>query len=341
MRKIVVLFLVLWMAAGCRSGVQQAHSGMQHVFRIGYQKGGALHLLRLTGDLDRRLAKEGVQVEWLSFPSAPPMLEAIGVGSLDMGSGGDAPVVFAQAAGYPIALIANMPPGDNNSRAVIVPKESPVRSLAGLRGRRIAISKGTGTHNYLIQVLDRAGVAYSSIEPVYLAPPDAQAAFNAGKVDAWAAWDPYLTVARQKSNARVIVNGGGIISAGGFYFSSRSFAQGHPDWIKTALEEIDKAGIWLWHHPHEAAEKLAPQVGVDVATLEALNRNAARGERYVGFRPVDAEVILAQQTIADNFYRIGLLPKRVDVRETLLTPQEYAALLPARRTDTQHVARTP
>ena len=311
--------------AGGKSGAAEGPK----VFRIGYQKGGALQLLRVNGDLDRRLAAQGVKVEWLQFTAAPPMLEAIGVNSLDMGSGGDAPVVFAQAAGYPIALIANTPPGDNNARGVLVANDSPIRTTADLKGKRIAISKGTGTHNYLIQVLDRAGVPYSAIKPVYLAPPDARAAFDAGRIDAWAAWDPFLTVARKATGARCIANGEGVVTAGGFYYSSRDFARKHPEWIRAALEEVDKAGIYLWKHPHEAAVALSPHMGVDAATLEAMNRNAQRGEKHVGFRPVDAQVIAAQQTISDNFYRIHLIPKRVDVKETLLTPAEYAALLPS------------
>jgi sulfonate transport system substrate-binding protein len=326
--KLTFIALAALALVGCKSASPPNGSKSSSEFRIGYQKGGALQVLRVEGDLDRRLARDGVTVEWIQFASAPPMLEAIGVGSLDVGAGGDAPLVFAQAAGHPIALLANTPPGGDDSRGILVSASSAIKSVADLKGKRIAISKGTGTHNFLIQALERAGVAYAQIQPVYLAPPDARAAFDAGKVDAWAAWDPFLTVAQKATGARLLVNGGGIVTAGGFYFSSPTFARAHPIWIRALLEEVDKKGIWLWQHPKEAAAVLAPELGVDVSILEIVNRNAARGPSYVGFRPVDPPIMKAQQTVADNFHRIGLLPKNVDVRQTLLTDAEYAALLP-------------
>ncbi|MGC4044809.1 MAG: aliphatic sulfonate ABC transporter substrate-binding protein [Armatimonas sp.] len=331
MRTLLLVAAVALLAVGCKPENPTAISQKSNagkVFRVGYQKGGALQLLRVEGDLDKRLAQEGVKVEWVQFASAPPMLEAIGVGSLDIGSGGDGPLVFAQAAGHDIALLANTPPGDNDSRGVIVPANSPAKSLSDLKGKRIAVTKGTGTHNFLIQALDRAGVNYSQIQPIYLSPPDARAAFDAGKVDAWAAWDPYLTVATKATGARTLVNGGGITTAGGFYFSTKTFARQHPEWVKALLEEVDKKSTWLWQHPKEAAQTLSPVLNVDVATLEAINRNTAHGRQYVGFRPVEGEVIKAQQLVADNFFRVGLLPKKIDVRETLLTEKEYAAILP-------------
>lgn len=144
------------------------------VLRVGYQKSDSMNLLRIRGDLEKRLKPQGVQVEFVGFPAGPQMLEAIGVGSLDLGSTGDAPVIFAQSAGLPIVYVANNPPGSGSARAIIVPKDSPIRSVADLRGKKIAIQKGSGTHNFLVQTLQKAKVPYSSIKPVYLAPPDAQ-----------------------------------------------------------------------------------------------------------------------------------------------------------------------
>jgi sulfonate transport system substrate-binding protein len=326
-------------ASGCRPGPGSLASsnastntrsrGTLAHLRIGYQKGGALNVLRLRGDLDRRLAREGVTVEWLNFPAGPQLLEALGVGSVDLGATGDAPAIFAQAAGIPIAYVANTPPGDGDSRAILVPKDSPIKSVAQLRGKRVAVQKGSGTHNFLVQALDRAGIPYESVQVRYLAPAEARAAFDAGSVDAWAIWDPFLAVAQKTTGARALVNGAGIVSAGGFYLSSREYARTHPDLLRAALEEVDRAGVWASKHPREAAELLSPSIGVDVATLELNWRRAAKGDSGVGYRPIDAEVVAAQQKVADIFLRIRLLPKRVDVRAGLLTPAEYAAITPA------------
>ena len=139
--------------------------------------------------------------------------------------------------------------------------------------------------------------------------------------------------------ARVLIDGSGIVSAGGFYVSTRPFAVNHPGWIRTALTEIEKASIWSRDHPHEAAELLAPSMGVSVDKLEAIQKNTRKGKVFIGYRPIDNDVVETQQQVADNFFRIGLLPKRVDVKTGLLTPEQYAALLPVVTDSTQAVAK--
>lgn len=333
LRPLLALALALtaqFLVSGCQSSnassaTEPSNEAQKTVFRIGYQKGGAINVLRLSGDLEKRLAGRGVSVEWLNFPAGPQLLEAIGVGSVDLGSTGDAPAVFALAAGNPLVYVANTPPGDANSRAILVSRNSPIRSVKALRGKSIAVQKGSGTHSFLVQALQREGVAYESVRVKYLAPPDARPAFESGQIDAWAIWDPFLSAAQEQTEARVLINGADIISAGGFYLSSRKFAREHADLIRTALEEVDKKARWCAYHPTEAAKLLAADIGVSPKVLERIQRRQSR----VGFRAVDDEVMKAQQEVADNFHRIGLIPRRVDVRPALLTPQEYARLIPS------------
>jgi|SRR5579871_5421704 len=319
-------------APGQPSANRAAGSRDARTLRIGYQKGATLNVLRLRGDLERRLAPLNIKVVWLDFPAGPQMLEALGVDSIDLASTGDAPAIFAQAAGLPIVYIANSPPALNGQdRAILVPANSPIRTVADLRGKRVAIQKGSGTHNFLIQALQKAGVDYKDITPVYLSPPDARPAFQSGSVDAWAIWEPFLSIAQQATGARTLVDGKGIVSAGGFYLSSQTFARAHADWLRIALEEIETTGRWSSEHPRAAAELLAPGVGLNVDLLEQIQKRATPpGQRYVAYRPIDARVMSDQQTVADIFYRIGLLPHRVNVGAGLLTPQEYAGLTPQR-----------
>ncbi|MBC7806765.1 MAG: ABC transporter substrate-binding protein, partial [Akkermansiaceae bacterium] len=199
--------LLLTVAVGCGEnggsstgvGSRQGESGAAgrqpttaspSVFRIGHQKADTLNLLKLRGTLDKRLAEKGVKVEWLAFPAGPPLLEALGVDSLDFGSTGESPAIFAQAAGTPFVYIANIPNTNNNGdgQALIVPKGSPIRTLGDLKGKNIAVARASGAHNFLVQILQRANIPYTSIEATYLSPPDARAAFDAGKVDAWSIW---------------------------------------------------------------------------------------------------------------------------------------------------------
>jgi len=300
-------------------------------FRIGHQKADTLNLLKLRGTLDKRLAEKGVKTQWLAFPAGPPLLEALGVNSLDFGSTGESPAIFAQAAGTPFVYVANIPNTNNNGdgQALIVPKDSPIQTLADVRGKKIAVARASGAHNFLVQILQKAGIAYTDIEPVFLAPPDARAAFDAGKVDAWSIWDPYLTVAQTATGARVIINAKGIISPGPFYLAATSFAKQHGDVLKITLEEIESTSRWGREHIEKSADLLAKDTGIAKQTLIDLAKRRPRGDKYVGLRPIDDAVIAEQQQVADNFGKIGVLPKPVVIKDATLTPAEYAAINPA------------
>ena len=296
--------------------------------RIGYQKATPLDVLRLSGNLDHRLASQGIQVEWTNFAAGPQTLEAMNGGSVDLSSMGDTPPIFGQAAGIPLVYVANEPPGDGSSRAILVAKDSPIHSIKDLRGKRIAVQKASGTHNFVIQALDKAGVPYDAVTFEFLAPADGRVAFESGQVDAWAIWDPFLAAAEQNGKSRVLIDGAGVVTSGDFYLSSRSFALAHPEWIKTTLEEVDKTAKWIDTNPRKAAELLAPSLAVDVHKLETIQKRAHHGATYVGFRPMTPEIVTTQQKVADVFQRVKLLPKQVNIKEALLTPEQYAALTP-------------
>lgn len=320
--------LGMLLLAGCG---QQTHPSVslksEFVFHIGHQRGDTLNLLKVRGDLERRLAKQGIKVDWVLFPAGPQLLEAMGVGSVYFGSTGESPAIFAQAAGNDLIYVANIPPSGSSSgdgQAIIVPQNSPIRTIADLKGKKIAFQKASSAHNFVIQIVERAGLTYRDIQPVYLSPPDARPAFDSGNIDAWAVWDPFLAAAQKRTNARVLVNSKGIFTAGSFYLAPRKFAIEHPELLKIVLEELNKAGDWVWTHKDEAAEILAKDTGIDLDTLKLLQSRAERAAT----RPVNEEVIKAQQTVADNFFKIGLLPKRLNVREAVLSPQQYAALTP-------------
>lgn len=339
-RRAALCLSALLLLSGCRwntapgpdtaaktSGSSALPPGENRI-RIGYQKATALDVLRLQGSLDQRLKEQGVTIEWLGFPAGPQTLEAMNGGSVDLSSMGDSPPIFAQAAGIPLVYVANQPPGDGASRAILVAKDSPIRSVKDLKGKQIAVQKASGTHNFLIQTLEKAGIPYDSVTMRYLAPADGRAAFESGKVDAWAIWDPFLA-AVEEGGARVLVDGNGIVTSGDFYLASRAFAVGHPDWIKATLEEVDKTAKWIDANPRKAAELLAPSLAVSVDKLEVIQARAHRGATFVGYRPMDDTVAETQQKVADVFLRVKLLPKRVNIREAMLTPEQYVALMPA------------
>ena len=159
------------------------------VIRIGYQKAATiLYALKAKGELEKTLKASGASVTWTEFPAGPPMLEALNVGSIDFGYTGEAPPVFAQAAGVPLVYVAYDPYGPK-AEAILVHKDSPIKSVADLKGKKVAFAKGSNTNYLIVKALQKAGLKYTDIKPTFLAPADGRAAFEGKNVDAWAVWD--------------------------------------------------------------------------------------------------------------------------------------------------------
>jgi sulfonate transport system substrate-binding protein len=287
----------------------QANPSNLKELRIGYQKYGTLVILKARGTLDKRLAEKGIAVKWTEFPFGPPLLEAINVGSIDVGTVGESPPVFAQAAGADLVYVGNEPPAPG-AEALLVPKDSPIRSVAELKGKKIAVAKGSNANYLLVRLLENAGLKYSDVEVVYLAPADARAAFESGRVAAWSIWDPFLAAAEKQLSARVLADGKGAVANHQFYLAARAFAEKHPEVVHILLEELDKIDQWGKQNPKEVAKFLAPQIGIEEPIVEV----AALRYSY-GVKPVTVEVLAAQQKIADKFFELKLVPKQVRVAD--------------------------
>lgn len=286
--------------------------------RIGYQKYGTLTLLKGRGTLEQRLAGQHVSVKWTEFPAGPQLLEGLNVGSIDFGTVGEAPPIFAQAAGASLVYVGNEPPSPG-SEAIVVPKGSALRSLADLKGKKIALNKGSNVHFLLVKALEKAGIAYADIQPVYLPPADARAAFERGAVDAWVIWDPFLAAAEKQLGARVLIDGNGLVANHQFYLASRSYAEQNPALVRIVLDELGKVDAWGRTHPQDVTRILSAQTGLpaDVVALAA--------QRYAyGVKPVTPAVLAAQQKIADAFHALKLIPKPIVVRDAQPPSQLFA-----------------
>jgi sulfonate transport system substrate-binding protein len=277
--------------------------------RIGYQKYGTLVLLRARGTLEKRLAQQGVNVSWLEFPAGPQLLEGLNAGAVDFGTVGETPPIFAQAAGVDFVYVGNEPPAPKGE-AIVVPRQSPLTSVAQLRGKKVALNRGSNVHYLLVRALKQAGLDYSDIRPVYLAPADARAAFTQGSIDAWVIWDPYFAAIEKQAGARILVDGTGLVDNTQFYLASRRFAASAPQLVRAALEELASADAWARANPGKVAAELAPLVGLEPAIVEV----AARRSSF-GAVPVSAKVLASQQTIADTFSELKLIPKPIAVKD--------------------------
>lgn len=281
----------------------------EKVVRIGFQKYGKLVLLKSKGTLEPKLKALGYSVVWTEFPSGPPLLEALNVGAIDFGNTGEAPPIFAQAAGAPIQYVAYEPPAPKGE-AILVPKDSPLKTVADLKGKKVALNKGSNVHYLLVKALEKAGVKYSEITPVFLAPADARAAFEKGAVDAWVIWDPFQAAAEVATQARTLADGTGVVSNYQFYFSSQKFLGSDPKIVDLVLAQLSEVDDWAKTDIKAVAEQLSPSVGLPVPVLEL----ALKRQSY-GIKPINDAVIAEQQQVADTFFSLGLIPKAIKISD--------------------------
>ena len=302
------------LSIGIVSAVVSASYGQDKVIRIGFQKYGKLVLLKGRGTLEEKLKPLGYTVSWTEFPSGPPLLEALNVGAIDFGVAGEAPPIFAQAAGAPLVYLANDPPAPRGE-AILVPKESPLKSVADLRGKKVVLNKGSNVHYLLVRALEQAGLKYTDIQPVFLAPADALAAFTRGAVDAWVIWDPYEAAAEASTGARILADGTGLVTNYQFYFSSKKFLAENARAADVVLEALNETDEWAKSNIHAVAEQLSPSIGLPASVLEV----SLQRESY-GTVPINSEVIASQQRVADTFFALGLIPKAVNVSDLQRKP---------------------
>ena len=291
-----------------------ASYGQDKVVRIGFQKYGNLILLKGKGWLEQKLKPLGYGVEWKEFPSGPPLLEALNVGSIDFGHAGETPPIFAQAAGAPFLYVAHEPPAPEGE-AILVPKESAIKSVADLKGKKVALNKGSNVHYLLVRALENAGLKYTDIETVFLAPADARAAFERGSVDAWVIWDPFLAAAEAATGARTLTNGKGLAPNHQFYFAGQKFSDANPKVVDAVVAAIGELDDWAKDKISDVAQELSPGIGIPAAVLET----ALKRQTY-GIKPLDSSVIAEQQRIADTFLALGLIPKPIVVSTIVRKP---------------------
>ena len=283
--------------------------------RIGYQKNGVLVVARQQAALERRFAPVGTTITWVDFPSGPPMLEAMNAGSIDFGQVGDTPPIFAQAANAKIVYVAGQP--ITNGQGILVKPDSAIRSLADLKGKRIGFTKGSSAHNVVVMALEKTDLHYGDITPVYLSPPDGAAAFARDSIDAWAVWDPYFAIGETRGGGRVLVNASEIGKTNSFYIANRDFAARAPQLVSGIIDVLAKSAEWAEAHRDQVGRVLAEVTGVDldIQTIAARRSSFAIGK-------VTDDIVATQQAVADRFFRLGLIPRPVAVREAVWTPSQ-------------------
>ncbi|AZR23757.1 sulfonate ABC transporter substrate-binding protein [Xanthomonas vasicola] len=273
--------------------------------RIGYQKAvSSLVLAKQHRLLEQRFPQ--TKITWVEFPAGPQLLEALNVGSIDLGGAGDIPPLFAQAAGADLLYVGWVPPTPK-AETILVPSTSAVRTVADLKGKRVAFQKGSSAHNLLLRLLAKSGLSMRDITPLYLSPANARAAFAAGQVDAWAIWDPWYSALTLDGSARLLANGEGLGLTGGFFLSSRRYATAWGPFVQQVMGTLNQADGLLERDRAGSIKILAQVSGLSPAVVE----RTLTHRPPASVQPLSAQVIKAQQATADLFYAQRLLPKRV------------------------------
>ncbi|KGD81343.1 aliphatic sulfonates family ABC transporter substrate-binding protein [Pantoea sp. PNA 14-12] len=277
--------------------------------RIGYQKFGNLGILKARQHLEQQLVGQNVRVLWSEFPAGPQLLHALRDQEIDFGTTGEVPPLFAQADQGTMVYVAWEPPAPQ-SVALMVARHSAITTIADLKGKRIAVNKGSNVHFLLLQILDEAGLTLDDVRIVYAPPKYPLTASDLNAVDAWMMWDPLLSEAERGDQLRVIADGVGRVSNHQFYLADRQFATHSPDLLRLLMTALEQTGQYIDAHPAEAAGLLAKELGMsDSALRQALARRSHRTQA------MNLAIIREQQRIADRFYALGLFPRAINVRD--------------------------
>jgi sulfonate transport system substrate-binding protein len=309
-RTIVAGLSALLLTAGIAASPAAAQQ-LKEV-RIGFQKAGIFPAVKQRRTLENALKARGIEVKWVEFQFGPPILEAINTGNVDFGYTGDAPPIFAQAARANLLYVAAVP-SDGFNQGIVVPDNSPIKTLADLKGKKVGFAKGSSAHNTTVAALEKAGLSYSDITPVTLGPADAVAAFAGGNLDAWSIWDPYLALA-ENGKVRVLAFAKDVQESNSFFLANRDFTGKHADIVALLNQTFAEEGKWAADHRAEVAQSLNEATGVDrAATTRAVNRS-----QYL-VTPITDKIVATQQATADRFFKLGLIPKAINVKEIVWT----------------------
>ncbi|MEH2365576.1 aliphatic sulfonate ABC transporter substrate-binding protein [Nostoc sp.] len=287
------------------------------VLKMGHQKGmGLLNILKAQGSLEKRLQPQGISVTWNEFSSTAPLLEGMGVGAIVFGGGGGTGSVFAQSSDKPFVRVAAST-SSTRSSAILVKENSPIKTLADLKGKKVAFAKGSSSQYIIVRALEKVDLKYTDIQPVYLTPAEALPAFERNDFDAWVIWDPYTAEAERKLRTRLLADNTTVfgdkasVESPGFYYAAPDFVRDYPDILKIILQELEKAGSWAKNNNKDSAKLLSKLYKVDLATMEIVEERG--GDRKV--LPVTDEVLTGLQNMADSFYKLKVIPKKIDVKD--------------------------
>ena len=297
------LLLGTALALGLLSTVQ---AGDLQPLRVANQKSTIKALLEASGESQN----VPYEIKWSEFPSASPLGEALNAGAVDVGALGDAPYVFALGAGASIKVISIIHAEGRNTTALLVPKDSPIKTAADLKGKKIVTGRGSIGHYLAIKALNDAGLTTQDVQFIFLLPAESRLVLDNGTADAWATWDPYTTVVTSQSNARVLVSGKHLLSNHLYFAATGQAIADKRVQLDDFVARIDRAYAWANTHPEQYAAAQAKITGLPLAVHIEVAKDT-----HLSPVTIDDSVIHGLQATADTYVKEGLLSKHIDVSQ--------------------------
>lgn len=296
-------------AAAFIAPLSKALAATPDTISLGFQKTGIPLVARQLKVFEKRFEPRGIKVNWVEFPSGLTLLQALDIGQISFGNSGNVGCIFQQAAGGHIDYIAAQPSGPK-SEGILVKATSSIRTLADLRGKKVGYAKGSSSHDLIAAALEKAGVKLADIDSISLGAADAAFAYDSGDIDAWVIWDPYFTIAQKRTPSRVLAYTGDIKPSSGFLLANSGFAAAHPELVREYIDGSKEAAAWAKSHPAEVTSALSAATGIPADVMALVTQNAS-----FDVTTLSAPLLDAQQNTADRLYALGLIPKKVNVRD--------------------------
>ncbi|MEC2308930.1 aliphatic sulfonate ABC transporter substrate-binding protein [Bacillus atrophaeus] len=311
-KAFILLSAVIFLLAGCGSDGASGKKELKEI-NIGIQQSlSPLLIAKEKGWFEEAFEKEGIKVKWTEFQSGPPQFEGLAADKLDFSQVGNSPVISGQAAGISFKEIGLSQDG-LKANGILVKKDSGIHNLKDLKGKKIAVAKGSSGFDFLYKALDQAGLSADDVNIIQLQPDEATSAFENGAVDAWSIWEPYLSIQTLKHEAKIIANGESTdLYSPGFTLVRTKFADEYPDEVVRFVKVYDKAVAWQKKHIEEAADLYADIKNLDKEVVKnVLNNTEPLNE------VINDDIIKAQQETADFQYRTKAINKKIDVKEVV------------------------
>jgi sulfonate transport system substrate-binding protein len=295
------------------------------VLRMGYQSAG--DLVRNRKVLEKRLEPLGIKVEWLQFAQGPQLMEGMRAGRVDVGSVGETPPIFAQVAGSNLVYVVGTQrtPTTGRSSVIAVPPESPLKKFEEIKGQEVYFQKGSASHYFMLRALQSIGLSINDIKIKSIPTIEARSAFLEGRIPVWMTGDPHYAIAEKMGRIRLLRDSVGLDSPGGYYIADRKFAEENTGLLKILIEELHALDKWAEANRDEVKKLMITEQKLD----EEVAARVMSRRTFAGRRGLSPELIAEQQRVADLFFQAGVIPKKINIQEALLSPSLYAAITPS------------